>query len=106
VKEMPHPQKDGLGAAKPFDRAEFDAFQTALASFGDRELLGLKRRVFDGVTSEDSLGTVPVSQSRFARGVIRVALRQRHALNGPSPSLSQWRQEYDLSEPARGHDGC
>jgi hypothetical protein len=48
-----HPQKDGLGTAKPFDRAEFDAFQKALALFGDRELLELKRRVIDGVAYGD-----------------------------------------------------
>jgi hypothetical protein len=49
--------------------------------------------------------TVP--QSRFARGVIRVALRQLNALNRSSPSLSQWREEYDLADTAAsGHDGC
>jgi hypothetical protein len=101
-----HPQKDGLGTAKAFDRAEYDAFQKALALFGDAELLELKRRVFSGVASGDSPEALTAPKSRFARGVIRVALRQLNALNGSSPSLSQWREKFDLAEPAQGHDGC
>jgi hypothetical protein len=95
-----------LGTAKPFNRAEFDAFQKALALFGDRELLELKKRVFDGVAAGDSPEALIVPQSWFARGVIRVALRQLKPLNGSSSSLSQWRQAYDLAEPGRGHGGC
>jgi hypothetical protein len=102
----PHPQKDVPGTAKPFNRSEYDTFQKALALFGDPDLLELKRRVFDGVTSGDRPEALTVPQSRFARGVIRVALRQLYALNGSSPSLSEWRQKYDLAEPARDNDGC
>jgi hypothetical protein len=101
-----HPQKDGLGTAKPFDRAEYDAFQEALALFGDPELLKLKSRVFRSVPLGDSPESLIAPQSRFARGVIRVALRQLNALDGSSPNLLRWRQTYDLAEPARGHDGC
>jgi hypothetical protein len=101
-----HAQKDGLGTAKPFDHAEFDAFQKALDLFGDRELLELKKHVFDGVAAGDSPEALIVPQSRFARGVIRVALHQLKALNGSSPSPSRWRQAYDLAEPGRGHGGC
>jgi hypothetical protein len=93
-----HPQKDGLGTPKPFDRAEFDAFQKALALFGDRELLELKRRVLDGVAAGDSPEALTVPKSRFARGMIRVALRQLNAMNGSSPSLSLWRQKFDLAD--------
>ena len=53
-------------------------------------------------------GAVALSmpQSRFARGVIRVALRQINALDGSSPSLSRWRQKYDLAERAKVSGGC
>jgi hypothetical protein len=68
--------------------------------------LGLGARVFDGVAAGDRPEALIVPQSRFARGVIRVALRQLKALNGSSPSLSQWRQAYDLAEPGRGHGRC
>jgi len=101
-----HPQKDGLGTAKPFDRAEFGAFQKALALFGDPELLELKRQVFKGVAVGDSPEVLAVPKNRFARGVIRVALRQLNALNGSSPRLSQWRQAYDLAEPGHFNEGC
>jgi hypothetical protein len=67
-----HPQKDGLGTAKPFDRAEYEAFQKALALFGDPELLELKRRVFRSVASGDSPEALTVPKTRFARGVIRL----------------------------------
>jgi hypothetical protein len=93
-----HPQKDGRGTAKPFDRAEYEAFQKALSLFGDPELLELKRRVLDCVAAGNSPEGFTVPQSRFARGVIRVALRQLNALNGSSPSLSQWRQKFDLAD--------
>jgi hypothetical protein len=101
-----HPQKDGLGSAKPFDCAEHDAFQKALGLFGDRELLELKERVFNDVASGKRPEALMALRSRFARGAIRVALRQLNALNGSSPILSQWREAYDLSESARDHNGC
>jgi hypothetical protein len=91
---------------KPFNRAEHEAFQEALSLFGHPELLELKRRVFDCVAVGSSPESLAASQSRFARGVIRVALRQLSALNGPSPTLAQWRQKYDLAESARGRDAC
>src|ERR1700733_1162337 len=100
-----HPQKDRVGAAKPFNRAEYEAFQKALAPFGDPELLELKWRVIHGVAFGDRPEDLPVPQSRFARGVIRVALRQLHALNGSSQrsrggdkstiSPSGWRRATD-----------
>jgi len=99
-----HPQKDGLGTTKPFNRAEYDEFQEALALFGDPELLELKRQVFDSVTRGDPPDSLVAPPGMFSRGVIRVALRQLHALNGSSPSLSQWRREYDLADSASVHD--
>lgn len=101
-----HPQKDGLGAAKTFNRAEYEAFQEALALFGDPELLELKRRVFASVASGRGPDVLTLPQSRFARSVIRVALRQLNALNGSSASLPLWRQKFDLADTVRGHDGC
>jgi hypothetical protein len=77
-----------------------------LSLFGDRELLALKGRVFDCVASGDRPESLILPQSRFARAAIRVALRQLHALNGLSPSLSLWKERYDLAEPAQGNDGC
>lgn len=99
-----NPQTDRLGAAKPFNRAEYQAFQKALALFGDPELLELKRRVIHGVAFGDPPESLTVPQNRFARSVIRVALRQINALDGSSQSLSRWRQKYD--ERVKVSDGC
>ena len=99
-----HPQRDGLGMPKSFDRVAHNAFRKALASFGDQELLELKGRVFDGVRSGKSPEALAMPQNRFARGVIRVALRQLHALDGPSPDLSKWRMKFDLAETAGPSD--
>jgi hypothetical protein len=43
----------GWGRSSPSTAPNSDAFQKALALFGDPELLELKRRVFDGVASGD-----------------------------------------------------
>jgi hypothetical protein len=101
-----HPQKDGLGTTKPFNRTEFAEFQTLLMTFGDPELLELKRQVFDSVTRGDRPESLIAPQGRFARSVIRVALRQLHARDGSSPSLSRWRQAYDLADGPSTNDGC
>jgi hypothetical protein len=63
-------------------------------------------RVFGGVASGDSPEALAVPKCRFARGDIRVALRQLNALNGSSPSLSQWREKFDLADAAQDHAGC
>ena len=45
----PHPARDGLGEARPFDAARHDAFQQMMAACGDPETLAIKRRVVDAV---------------------------------------------------------
>lgn len=97
-----NPRKDVHGTVKPFNRAEHDEFQKALGSFGDSELLELKKRVADGVVSGDRPEALSVPKSRFAKGVIRVALRQLHACDGSSPSLSRWRETYDSARAGAG----
>jgi hypothetical protein len=99
-----NPRKDVHGTVKPFNRTEHDEFQKALGSFGDPELLELKKRVVDGVASVDRPEALSMPKSRFAKGVIRVALRQLHACDGSSPILSQWRETYDRAEPAQDYD--
>jgi hypothetical protein len=101
-----HPRKDGQGTTRPFNRAEHEAFQEALALFGHGALLELKAEVCDRVNSGDRPEALTVPNNRFAKGVIRVALRQLRARDESSPCLSQWRQAYDLSDSASASDGC
>jgi hypothetical protein len=101
-----HPYKDGLGATKPFNASEFTAFQMALASFGDQELLELKSQVRDRVVSGDPPDSVTVPKNRFAKAVIRIALRQLHAQHGSSATLSPWREMYERGGPASDDPEC
>ena len=45
----PHPARDGLGEARPFDATHHDAFQRMMAACGDPAALATKRRVVDAV---------------------------------------------------------
>jgi hypothetical protein len=101
-----HPGIDGLDVANQFDRAKHEASLKSLALFGDPELFELKWHVFNSVTSGRGPEALTVPKNRFARGVIRVALRQLHAMNGPSPNLSRWRQRYDLADSTESSDEC
>ena len=47
----PHPAKDGMGRARPFDRAHHEAFQAILRSYGDPKFLALKQQVLDAVAA-------------------------------------------------------
>ena len=45
----PHPARDGLGEARPFDATHHHAFQRMMAACGDPAALAIKRRVVDAV---------------------------------------------------------
>ena len=45
----PHPARDGLGEARPFDAAHHDAFQRMIERCGDPATLAIKRRVVDAM---------------------------------------------------------
>jgi hypothetical protein len=90
-----HPQKDGFGISRTFDRARHETFQKALALFGDPALADLKRRVLEGIRIGSDPRKLIAPSNRFSRTAIRVTLRQALALNGPSASLTAWRREYD-----------
>jgi hypothetical protein len=73
-----HPQKDGQGTTKPFNRAEFDTFQEALALFRDPEFLGLKRQVCDHVASGRNrliaLGSSDLGHKQVMRACLEYSL--------------------------------
>ncbi|MFD0933619.1 DUF6925 family protein, partial [Methylobacterium trifolii] len=70
-----HPYKDMMGRRIPFDRARYDAFQALLDSWGDPELLAIKR----GLSSDAS---ATVASSRHALAARRVAEAQARCLSG------------------------
>jgi Family of unknown function (DUF6925) len=86
-----HPAKDRQGQVRPFDRARFDAFQDILGLFGDPNHLAIKRRVFAAVAAGQDPSVVSVTNSRFARTNVRVALRQIKAVDEVRPAaLATW----------------
>ena len=89
----PHPARDGLGEARPFDPARHDAFQSDIARFGSPDILSLKRRVRDAIAA----GQPPsaLSGDRHGRAGIRIALRQLKAAGHASPVLQSWLQNFD-----------
>ena len=90
-----HPSKDALGRSRPFDRRQHDRFQELLRDFGDPELVALKERTFAAVEAESDPATLETPKSRFARGTIRVALRQMQAIQGSSKGLLDWKRFHD-----------
>jgi hypothetical protein len=89
----PHPARDGLGEARPFDPARHEAFQSVIARFGSPEILSLKRRVQDAIAMEQPPSAM--SGDRHGRASIRIALRQLKAAGHASPVLQSWLQNFD-----------
>ncbi len=85
-----HPAKDALGRMRPFDSGRHDAFQRMLRMFGDPNYLALKERVLAAVAAGEDPSVVSVTNNRFARTNVRVALRQLKAADEDLPSLAAW----------------
>ena len=86
----PHPARDALGEARPFDATHHHAFQQMMAACGDPVTMAIKRRVVDAVLA----GEPPrlVAGDRHGRTSIRIALRQMRAEgHASSTSAPGWR---------------
>lgn len=105
-----HPAKDSSGRHQPFDRARHDAFQNMLRDFGDPDIYALKQRVVAAVAAGEDPSVIAVTDSRFARTNVRVALRQLKAADDVSPALARWLAAHERAdqigaeEHAPGHD--
>ena len=97
----PHPAKDGMGRARPFDRTRHDAFQAILRSYGDPTFLALKQQVVNAVVAGADPSAVAVPEQRFTRTNIRVTLRQLKAQREAVPSLASLAR--GAREPRREH---
>jgi uncharacterized protein DUF6925 len=102
-----HPVRDALGRDRPFDRGRHAAFQSILHQFGDPTSLALKQRVVAAIAAGTDPSAISVSDHRFARTGIRVALRQLAAVDDTSPALAAWlaaHERPDRSESEREDD--
>jgi hypothetical protein len=93
----PHPARDGLGEARPFDVTHHRAFQAMLAACGDPETLAIKQRVVDAVLAGEP--PAAVAFSRHGRTSIRIALRQIKSQGYASTALDAWLASFDLGGP-------
>jgi hypothetical protein len=86
----PHPLRDRFGKSYPF-RSDYHAtFQALLKSYGDPELVALKRRVVNSIMAKRGPSPASLPSERFARATVRVALRQLQASDQSSAALSAW----------------
>jgi hypothetical protein len=94
-----HPAKDSSGRCRPFDHARHDAFQRMLRDFGDPDIYALKQRVLAAVAAGEDPSVIAVTDNRFARANVRVALRQLKAADDDvSPALVRWLAAHERAD--------
>jgi hypothetical protein len=97
-----HPVRDALGRSRSFDRGRHAAFQSILRAFGDPAAVALKQRIIAAIAAGADPTAFAVTDHRFARTAVRVALRQICATDNASPALAAWMATHerpDRSEP-------
>jgi len=99
----PHPARDGLGEARPFDATRHHAFQQMMAVCGDPGAFSIKRRVVDAVLAGEP--PAAVAGDRHSRSSIRIALRQMQAEGHASATLSAWLSSFDQASHDESDDG-
>ncbi|WP_426531300.1 DUF6925 family protein [Bradyrhizobium sp. McL0615] len=98
----PHPARNGLGGARPFDATHHNAFQRMMAACGDPAALATKRRVVDAVLA----GEPPTAMAgdRHGRISVRIALRQMRSQGHASAALTAWLVSLDSAAPDEADD--
>ena len=86
----PHPAKDAMGRPRPFDIERHKAFQQLFETYGNPELVALKRRITTAVVAGEEPAPASIADGRFARSSIRVTLRQLQAADPSRPKLAAW----------------
>ena len=98
----PHPARDGLGEARPYDATHHHAFQRMMAAYGDPAALAAKRRVIDAVLAGEP--PTAVAGDRHSRICVRIALRQMKSQGHASAALSAWLASFDSAAPDEADD--
>jgi hypothetical protein len=98
----PHPARDGLGEARPFDAAHHHAFQRMVAACGDPAALATKLRVVDAVLAGEP--PMAVANDRHGRTSVRIALRQMKSQGHASAALTAWLASFDSAAPGEADD--
>jgi hypothetical protein len=90
----PHPARDALGEARPFDATHHRAFQAMLVACGDAEAYAVKQRVLDAVRAGEPPASI--AANRHGRTSIRIALRQMKLQGDASATLDAWLANFDV----------
>jgi hypothetical protein len=98
----PHPARDGLGEARPFDAMRHHGFQRMMAACGDPAALATKRRVVDAVLAGEP--PTAVACDRHGRISVRIALRQMKSQGRASAALTAWLASFDSAAPDEADD--
>ncbi len=85
---------DEHGKRAPFDAVRHETFQALFAAYGDPACIQAKADTFTSVRASALPCDVPF-YSRAQRLARRVALRQLAQIDGPSPALTAWREQFD-----------
>jgi len=99
-----HPLRDQLGRKRAFRRDHHLAFQSLLKRHGLPELVTLKGKVIASIANGQGPETMALPDDRFARGAVRVALRQFQAEDRTSATLAAWRLACDRAMPSDAED--
>jgi Family of unknown function (DUF6925) len=99
-----HPARDAFGRGRPFDGGQHAAFQSILRAFGDPASVALKQRIIAAIAAGADPAAVAVTDDRFARTAVRVALRQLHATDHASPALAAWMAAHERSDRSEPED--
>ena len=96
--------RDGFGHQRPFCHDRHASFQKLLVQFGDRALLDVKRQVFDGVAAASAPAALSLTDDRFSRATLRVALRQMKMSGQSLPAIEAWLAAYDRVETSEAEE--
>jgi hypothetical protein len=100
----PHPARDGMGRPTPFRNDHHASFQKILSRFGDPELLTIKHKVFDAVSSGGAPSAFSPINDRFTRATLRIALRQIKLSGSCVPAIDSWLAAYDRTDVAEAEE--
>jgi hypothetical protein len=99
-----HPTRDAFGRGCPFDGGRHAAFQSILRAFGDPAAVALKQRIIAAIAAGADPTAIAVTDQRFARTAVRVALRQFGATDDASPALAAWMAAHERSDRSEPED--
>lgn len=100
----PHALRDGAGHRQPFRNDRHASFQEILFRFGDPELFDIKRRVVEAVAAARGPFAVSLTNHRFGRAALRIALRQIKMSGNPPSTIDAWLAAHDHIDASEAED--